>query len=376
MERTQKSAAVSQISTNIDDIQSRSSLRDSGRTQSHPTSPTSYYPDQPPPDRRTVDDWMSAFPRTFSDVNGGAMEELMSVILRYLEEVDLAAMNHQRAIDIHEVHEYRQRLSVLKDGDRDLDRRLAKAPRVREQFVSNLIALVLVLSTGSTLFDAKKGPAANLQTGIKLFRPQSQHGLFEDTNRVVEQASSTASLHLNPPATCLPINTLEFLHATKNEIKSRMENLYSLLPTARHLVEDLEENEPRQIGDDKRPPFDPSMLGERECQNAERLRSSITPANESLGSSHDADISRRRCSTSSSSSKKQSYGPSDSSDIPTIFSAPGSLSRVHPVTDTATSNSPSEVNKTSSEPTKSKSTRASSSCRKCRTTLGDPTEFE
>lgn len=80
----------------------------------------------------------------------------MSIGLRYFEEVEIAFLNYEGAIEGLEVLEIRRRFSLFINGDSDLDQRLAEAPEVRLQFVSNLMALVLVLGTGRTLLSLKR----------------------------------------------------------------------------------------------------------------------------------------------------------------------------------------------------------------------------
>ena len=203
--------------------------------------------------------------------------------------------------------------------------------------------------------------------GTRFFTPEHQQTLVEDTSRVIEQASRIALSHLRKSASCRPVDIIEFLDATNSEIKSRMDNLYDILPITRHLVRILDEIEPRQVADmrlDKRRPFTLDTLIKQVRQKIRGLHSEVSSA------SHSAEHSRRRRSNPSKSSKEQSYGssysPSDS----------GTHSSTHPLTDTVTSSSPSEVEKSSSKPTDSNSTRASSSSRKSRTTFNDAAEFK
>ncbi len=209
--------------------------------------------------------------------------------------------------------------------------------------------------------------------GTKFFTPERQQTLVEDTSRVIEQASRIALSHLRKSASCPPVDVLEFLDATNSEIKSRIDNLYDILPITRHLVRSLDETEPRQVADighDKDRPPTPDTLIKQAYQKLRGLRSEVSSA------SHSAEHSRRRRSNPSKSSKKRSYGSSDSPSSPSIFSDSGTYSSTHPLTGTVTSGSLSEVEKSSSKPTDSNSTRASSSCRKCKATFSDPAEFE
>ena len=160
MDGTQESATMSQNSTNIRDLQSKPTLRGIGLTGSHPTSPTSHHPNQPPADRRTIDHWIRDLPPKFPDVNDGVIRELTLIVLRHFNEVKLAAVNHQGAIEVLEMLEQRKWFSLWTDGDDNLDPKLSEAADVREPFVSNLTALVLLLHTGSTLLDAIEGSAA------------------------------------------------------------------------------------------------------------------------------------------------------------------------------------------------------------------------
>ena len=79
------------------------------------------------------------------------MAESMWLALRYLGQFK-AAGNDKEATSVPEMLEQQRRLSLLKDGDDDLDQRLYDNPKVRKLIVSNLLTIVLVLSTGSTLW--------------------------------------------------------------------------------------------------------------------------------------------------------------------------------------------------------------------------------
>ena len=209
------------------------------------------------------------------------------------------------------------------------------------------------------------------KTGLNLFRPESQRGLFEKTNRVVEQASRIALLYLDRSVTYPPENILEFLNATKTEIKSRIDNLYDLLPIVGHLIKDFDETEPRQVEDNgyyEHKPFDLDMCIERLGIESGRLLSHTAPASESSSASHSAKDSRRHRSILSGSSKRPSYGPSNSSLIPSLTSDSGTRSNVYALTDTVTSDAPSEIEKCNTEPTTSVSTRGPSSCKQYGTT--------
>ncbi len=92
----------------------------------------------------------------FQDIDEGLIKDMMMLALRYFKEVELAARNNQGATPELEVFEQRRRFSVWTHGDSDLDRRLRETPVVRELVVSNLTALVLLLSTGSTHYSTLK----------------------------------------------------------------------------------------------------------------------------------------------------------------------------------------------------------------------------
>lgn len=380
MEDIPKIDALGQAPSNIKDVQSKPTLPIVRRTTSHPTSSTSHHPNQPPDHIRTIDDWIQECPAEFPNVNEGVMKDLMELAKRYLEEIRLADVNHPGAVSLLEVLEHRRRFSLLVDGDSDLDRRLAEAPAVREPFVSNLTALVLVLRTGSTPCSALElVPLLTFETGIRYFTPEHQQTLVEDTNRVVEQTSGIALDHLNRSANCLPIDFIEFLDATKIEIKSRIDNLYNLLPTARHLVESFDETEPRrieEIGLDKRRPFDADRGIDRVRRRIRQLHSTITSASNSSSGSQSGKNSHRPRSNPSKSSTKHSSGSEDSPSIPSLFSDNGTHDSAHPETNTIPSTSSSKARKSSSEPTESDSTQASSSCKDGRTTFSGPTELK
>ena len=148
MDSNQESVYVSQISTRK--VQSMPTLRSVSPTRSHPTASISHQLDQPPADTRNIFSWIQGLPREFRDVDEGLIKDMMMLALRYFKEIEQAARNNQGATSELEVFEQRKRLSLWTDGNSDLDRRLRENPAVRELVVSNLTALVLLLSTGST----------------------------------------------------------------------------------------------------------------------------------------------------------------------------------------------------------------------------------
>ena len=157
MKGIRKWARMSQTSAHVKDTQPKPTLPGVERIEEHPFSFGSRQIDQPPAGNRTIHDWIQEIPSRYSDINGGVMKELMSLALRYINEFQITSENHQGAVMEHQVLEQRKRLSLLADGERDLDQRLAGDPEVREQFVSDLTALVLVLSTGSTHSNTENG---------------------------------------------------------------------------------------------------------------------------------------------------------------------------------------------------------------------------
>ena len=149
MESIEKSVPVSQASTNINDAQSESGLHVVERSGSHPTPSSSRRLEQPPADKRDIDEWIPHHATKFQD-NGGVVEEMMSLTLRYFDEVILAAENYQGATSVLWVSEQQKRFRLLKNGDSNLDRRLSENLAVRELIVSNLNALLLAFRTGNT----------------------------------------------------------------------------------------------------------------------------------------------------------------------------------------------------------------------------------
>ena len=156
MASTQKLIIKTQTSTNIDDVQSKPILHGTGRTEPNVTSSTIHHSHPPPPNSGIVDDWIRHLPPEFSDVNEGVMKDLTSVALDCLWEVEVAGASHQA-----DVIQLRQKLSLWTVGASGLDQKLAEDPELRKHFMSNLTALVLLLSTGKALLDAEKGFPAN-----------------------------------------------------------------------------------------------------------------------------------------------------------------------------------------------------------------------
>ena len=362
MESIQRSVAVSQISTNINNIQSEPSLHGIGQTRSHSISSSSHRPYRSPADERTIDRWIQNLPQDFRPVDEGVMKELMSLALRYFEEFRVA--HYQEASSVFELLEQHQMLHLWADGDSDLDRRLNEAPAERGLMVSHLTALVMILSTGSTHFyTLQMILLLTFDAGTGLCRPKFRQNLVKDTNRVVEQASKIALDHLKRAESCPPVTILEFCNARKNEIASRIYDLYDLLPMTQRVVPDFEETEPRQveeIGHDHRRP---SLYGhfKRIGQKFRRPSFTNTPADGSSSTSRGAKYSRKlRFSTKQSNS-------TDSPSISSLFSHDDTHHSAHPLTDTITSNPPSEATECSSELTY---------CKTCKTKFSEHVDFE
>ena len=339
---------------------------------------------QPPADTGTLPGWIRNLPTKFPDVNEGVMEDMVLLTDRYFKEVRKAAGPYQVTPSVREVLELQERFILWADGVSGLDRKLENDPAVRVCIVSELAALVLILSTGSTNCSTLKLvlPLTS-ETGIRLFTNEYQQILFDKTNRVLEQASKIALSHLKHPASCPPLDILRFCNSTK-EIKSRIDNLCDLVPTIQHLVENFE-TEPRQakeIGVEEGWDFSDGHINRvlrllrRMSQTIRQLRSTITSGSKSSSTSHDAKNSRKPHSNPSKSSTKKSYRSTDPSSISTILSDSGTYDSANPLTDTVTSDSLSEIERSSSKPITSISTRASSSCKKCRTTFSDPAGIE
>ena len=99
-----------------------------------------------------VASWIHELPSEFHDAKGGFMVESMLQVLCYLEQVKIAAKNDKEATSVLETLEQYRRLSLLKKDDDDLDQRLYNDRKVRKLVVSNLLTIILVLNTGSTLW--------------------------------------------------------------------------------------------------------------------------------------------------------------------------------------------------------------------------------
>ena len=370
--------ARSKTSNKIKDMQSKHTLHGIGRSGPYPAASISHHLDQPPADTRTIHEWLLELPAKFVDANEGVLEDLKAILLRYFKEVELIGVNRKGEVSVPEALEQLKRFQLWIDGERDLDRRLVEAPEVRKSLVSDLTGLVLLLRTGSTWFSMlKMGLLLMFKTGVTLFTPENQQALVDDTHRVVKQASQIALVHLKRSERCSP-KFLEFIGATNIELKSRVDNLYGLLPTIQHLV-NSNETRPRpieKIGLDKRRPFDSGWRFKRLDQNIRRLLYTVPPKSDSSSSSQGAENSRRSHSVPSSLSKKQSHGFTDFPSNPSLFSDNGTHVSFCPQTNTITSTSPSETKKSDTEPTNSNSTRASSSCKDCRTTFSDTAELE
>lgn len=310
------------------------------------------------------------------------MKEMMSLTLLYFKQVRKTAGRYQDDPLVLEVLELQKWFSLWAYGASDLDESLGVNPAVRELIVSDLAALVLILSTGSIHCSTLKLvlPLTS-ETGIRFFTPECQRTLFDETNRVLEQASTIAHHRLRHSASCPPLDILGFYISIK-EIKPRIDNLYEILPTTKHLVENFDETEPRQakeIGVDKGWSFSNTHIKRvrrRISQALKQLRSTTTPATQFSSTSYGAKNSRKPHSNPSKSSTKKSYRSTNPSSIPTIFSDSGTQDSANTSTDTVTSDSLSEVEQSSSKPITSISTRALSSCKKCRTTFSDPAGIE
>lgn len=291
---------------------------------------------------------------------------MISLTLRYFQEVSKVSGPYQDAPSVVEMFELQRRFRLWQDGVSGLDQKLENNTAVRVFIVSDLAGLVLILSTGSTNRSTLKLvlPLTS-ETGIRLFTNECQQLLFDKTNRVLEQASKIALSHLKHPARCPPLDILRFCNSAK-EIESRIANLYDLLPTTEHLVENFDETEPRQaeeIGVEEGWSFSDGHINRVRrgmSQTFRQLRSTITSASKSSSTSHGAKNSRKPHSNASKSSTKKSYRSTDPSSISTIPSNSGTYDSANPSTDTVTSDSPSGVEQSSSESITSISTPAPS----------------
>lgn len=333
--------------------------------------------DQAPANRGNTAGWLLELPEDYQDINEGVIKDMMKLTLRYFEQLRIAAARYQDVPSVLEVLELHKRFSLWTDGNSDLDRRLSDDPAVRKLIVSHLAALVIHLSTGSSHCSTFKSVLTlTLEIGINFFEPENRRTLVEETNRVLEQASELASelTHSRQEqSTSRPsLDILAFCDSIRH-VEPRIKNLYTLLPTTRHLPENFDEKEPRQVeesGFGEGEPLPNSLIKgvrQRLRQSSRRMRSAIIPASQSSNTSHSGKNSRRLRSSRSNFNTKQS---SDSKNSPSTFhplSQDDSHGSARPVTDTNTSKSPSEVTECSSESKTSNLTGASSSCKRCRT---------
>ena len=327
-----------------------------------------------PPDGKLVDDWIQDLPIEFQDVNEGVMTALMTLTLLYFHQVDIAARNDPVASSVLEVIEQQHRFRLLIDSDGDLDQRLGDQLAVRKLVVSNLTAIVLVLSTGSALCSTLEMiPPLTIQTGLGLFPSEYQQTLIKETNRIVEQASTVAHFHREHLPSHVPNNAVEFCNSVKDTIKSRTDNLYDLLSYIGPQVEESEEEEPPQIkelGLDKR--WDcPDTGTEQVSQSIRRLRSTHTYTSESSSNVHGVENSCRPLSDSSEISAKQLSGSTDTHSESSLFSHGHTHNSAQTLTDSITSDSRSEVEGSSSGPIDIESTRVAMICKKCKATSSD-----
>lgn len=320
----------------------------------------------------TIDDWIQDHPEQFPDVDGGIVKELMTLALRYVEQVELHAVKHQGALSVLEEH--RQKMLLWIDGDSKLDRRLAEAPEMRESFVSNLVPLVLVLRTGDSPSSAENILVLTFHIGINLVTPETRHNLLEDTNRVVEQASKIALVNVQRSAGNVTNNVLEFLDAKKLEIKSRIDNVSDILLAAHHLGASFDKEpspQAEETGFDERRPFGPDKSFNGVRRQSKRSRSKFTSVVGSSRTSQGAENSGRAHSDPSKSSSKHSSRSTKSPSIFSDFSDDGSHSHTRPSTNTATSMSLSETKTSFSETATSTSSRPSTICKNCNALLNE-----
>ena len=300
------------------------------------------HPDPPPAGIRTIDHWIQDLPKEFSDVDGGIVKDLMRLALCYLEQFRLPAMKHRDAASVLEEH--RHKMCLLKD-DGNLDARLAEAPKMRGLVVSNLLSLVLVLSTGASHSSVENLLMLILHAGINLVTAENRQSLLDDTWQIVEQASAIAFVHLREPAHCLPNSIHEFLDATQIEIKSRVDNVSELMSASYHPVPNFDRKLSPQIEEtgpeETRPgiprPSGPDKLDKIARRPSQRLRSIWTSMVGSSRTSQDGEDSGRpplARSEPSKSSSKQSSRFTNSLSIPSGFS---NASPIYPSGDTATS---------------------------------------
>ena len=215
-------------------------------------------------------------------------------------------------------------------------------------------------------------------TGVSLFANDDKQTLIEETNRILEQASAMAHRHLIRKPICAPVNVVDFCNSIKDVIRSRIDNVYEILPITRQRVQEIGKSERRQsreIGHHEYGPRPDSRI----TRNPQRLgrpgRSTVTPASNSSSIFQGAQNSCRSHSNSSKPSEKKSYNSTKSPSMDPLFSDTRTHHSAHPSTATVTSFSPSEVGSSSIKPT-SNSSRTSSTCKKCRTTFSGFAELE
>lgn len=338
--------------------------------------------DLAPVNRYNTASWLLELPEVFPDVHEGVMNDMMKLTLRYFEQVRIAAARCQGAPSVLELLELHKRFSLWTDGDSDLDRRLSDDPVVRKEIVSHLAALVIHLSTGSSHCSTLKFvlPLTS-ETGIHLFEPENQRTLVEETNRVLEQGSQLAHSRQKQSTSCPSLDISAFCDSIRH-IDSRINNLYNLLPTTRHLLENFDEREPRQVEESGLGEGEPlsndhiKHVRQRLRQNLRQMFSKTTSASRSSNTSNSSKNSRRLRPSSSNFNTKQSSGSKDSPSTSHLLSQDDTCGSARPLTDTSTSDSPSEVTEFSSEPKPSNLTGASSSCKRCRTIFSNPAGLE
>ena len=324
-----------------------------------------------PAGKEAVGDWIRDLPTKFQDVDEGVLKDLMSLILRYFKQVRVAAGTHHRARPILAVLEVQQKFCLFTDGDDDLDRRLKNNPAMRKPIVSDLTAVLLLMSIGSILyFTLTTFLHLTFETGIRLYPLKDQQTFIKETNQLIEQASAIAHHHLERLPDCAPTNLVEFCNSIKEKISSRVDNLYRLLPVIGHTVDTIEEKEPRQvevIGLDERWHFQHSGT-ERASPSTSRLSSTQTPTGETI-TFHAVENSWRSDSSPSEISARQLSGSTDSHTHSSLFSHGNTHHNAYTLSDSTSSSSPSEGSGFSSRRTDVNSTGASSMCKCCGTTF-------
>ena len=353
-------------------VRSEPTLQDDCLNRGHPLSCTSHHPGPPTIETKSTDDWIQNLSGDSSDVDGGIVKDLMTLALRYFEQVELAAV--KRPAVVLDFEEYRQKILLLIDGDSNLDRRLVEATEVKNLLVSNLVPLVLALKTGDSPSSAEEFLLLTFHIGINLVRSGSRRTLLEDTNRVFEQASNIAPVQPQRSACILPNNVLDFVDATESEIKSRINNISDLMFTTRHRVVSFDEEPPPQVGGSrpyKRSLFDQDKVFHGVGRQSKRSRSASTSVVGSSSTSQGTENSAIPYSGLSKSSSMHSTRSTNSPSVLPEFSDDGSHSHIRPSTYTATSASPSEGRRSYSEVLRSASTRPSTNCKNCNAFLNE-----